>query len=421
MNKAPRYCIGGIDERTQSKCHLIRFVDKKDLPKCEAGTVLIGSIERNKTFDNARGDKGELSVKTRWENPEREKWLVRNDESQRVFGLRPGKKITAISGTGSITSERTLVPGNPLSLSLSMVPRSLGKKRRNIVFEQIRTNLQLPEGTPALCFRSPGRTCQMLTERLCDRLNLKIYLFALSGAITYGDRIVISQSFSDFKNAIDKSMNSDVLDIDRVFMKPETPYRSDREYRIVWFGHSGKDLNTIEFPLIANYQTADHVILDGFRSSVTCEERDRDRYGRVVAVCRHSGRDIYAWLVREGWALAYRRYSLAYVNEEAAARSARRGIWRGEFVPPWDWRRGARLETRDRQPVTRDRRPAGAASGARGGCNIKGNVSYNSGRRIYHMPADRDYARTQIDPSRGERWFCSESEARAAGWRRARR
>ena len=56
-----------------------------------------------------------------------------------------------------------------------------------------------------------------------------------------------------------------------------------------------------------------------------------------------------------------------------------------------------------------------------GSCRIKGNISYNSGKRIYHMPGDRDYARTKISPARGERWFCSEAEARAAGWRRAGR
>ena len=57
----------------------------------------------------------------------------------------------------------------------------------------------------------------------------------------------------------------------------------------------------------------------------------------------------------------------------------------------------------------------------RGGCNIKGNISHNSGRRIYHMPGDRDYERTRISTSRGERYFCTEAEARAAGWRRAGR
>ena len=83
---------------------------------------------------------------------------------------------------------------------------------------------------------------------------------------------------------------------------------------------------------------------------VACEERDRDRYGRIVAVCRHGGQDVNAWLVRGGWAVAYRRYSTAYVGEEAAAREARRGLWRGEFVPPWDWRRGARLTAASREP-----------------------------------------------------------------------
>ena len=145
--------------------------------------------------------------------------------------------------------------------------------------------------------------------------------------------------------------------------------------------------------------------------SVACEERDRDRYGRIVAVCRHSGHDVNAWLVREGWAMAYRRYSTAYVDEEEAAKAAQRGLWSGEFVPPWDWRRGERLmaATRDAPRVS---------AGERGGCKIKGNISHNSGRRIYHMPGGRDYERTRISTSRGERYFCTEAEARAAGWRR---
>ena len=148
--------------------------------------------------------------------------------------------------------------------------------------------------------------------------------------------------------------------------------------------------------------------------TVACEQRDRDRYGRIVAVCREDGQDVNAWLVAQGWALAYRQYSRAYVDEESAARAARKGVWRGEIVAPWDWRRGERL-----QGAARNARPS--TGNAPGRCNIKGNISHNSGRRIYHVPGDRDYARTRISPSRGERWFCSEAEARAAGWRRAGR
>ena len=161
---------------------------------------------------------------------------------------------------------------------------------------------------------------------------------------------------------------------------------------------------------------------------VVCEEKDRDRYGRIVAVCRAGGEDLNAWMVSEGWALAYRRYSEAYVDVEAGAKAARLGVWRGEFVAPWDWRRGKRLEGAVRSKG-RDaaRSPGRVTSGGTihakgiGGCRIKGNVSYNRGTRIYHMPGDRDYSRTRIDPSRGERWFCTEAEARAAGWRRAGR
>ena len=156
--------------------------------------------------------------------------------------------------------------------------------------------------------------------------------------------------------------------------------------------------------------------------SVACEERDQDRYGRIVAVCRYGGQDVNAWLVREGWAMAYRRYSSAYASEEASAKAAKRGVWRGEFVPPWDWRRGDRLKSAsrgDRVKATRDAPRVAARD--RGNCNIKGNISHNSGKHIYHMPGDRDYERTRISTSRGERYFCSEAEARAAGWRRAGR
>ena len=54
-------------------------------------------------------------------------------------------------------------------------------------------------------------------------------------------------------------------------------------------------------------------------------------------------------------------------------------------------------------------------------CTIKGNISVDSGERIYHLPGQKYYNSTIIRPEYGERWFCSEAEARAAGWRRAKR
>ena len=59
----------------------------------------------------------------------------------------------------------------------------------------------------------------------------------------------------------------------------------------------------------------------------------RDRYGRV------GGEDVNATMVRHGWALAYRRYSTDYEDDEDDARAAKVGLWAGEFMPPWEWRK----------------------------------------------------------------------------------
>jgi endonuclease YncB( thermonuclease family) len=72
---------------------------------------------------------------------------------------------------------------------------------------------------------------------------------------------------------------------------------------------------------------------------VTCSRRDVDRYGRVVAVCRAGPIELSAWMVGNGWAVAYRRFSMDYVRDEDEARGARRGLWRGKFMMPWVWRR----------------------------------------------------------------------------------
>lgn len=63
--------------------------------------------------------------------------------------------------------------------------------------------------------------------------------------------------------------------------------------------------------------------------------------------------------------------------------------------------------------------PTSAASAQSADCVIKGNVS-TKGERIYHVPGDEYYNDTRIQSSHGERWFCSEEEARAAGWRRSK-
>ena len=117
--------------------------------------------------------------------------------------------------------------------------------------------------------------------------------------------------------------------------------------------------------------------------------------------------------------MAYRQYAIDYISQEQNASASRLGIWQGEFVPPWDWRRDRRIEADNRVQVTETKRPQTETKRPES-CVIKGNVSAR-GEHIYHVPGGRYYDATQINPSKGERWFCSEAEAIAAGWRPSKR
>ena len=74
------------------------------------------------------------------------------------------------------------------------------------------------------------------------------------------------------------------------------------------------------------------------RSIVRCDPRDRDRYGRIIAICFKGSEDLNRWMVASGWAVAYRKYSLDYVAVEERAHLAKAGIWSGTFEMPWNWR-----------------------------------------------------------------------------------
>lgn len=145
-------------------------------------------------------------------------------------------------------------------------------------------------------------------------------------------------------------------------------------------------------------------------AAVRCLPAYYDRGGRAVARCSARGRDIGAWLVENGWALDYPRYSDgAYRAAEQRARSHRFGIWIGTITPPWQWRAAREAERSRVSPASPDPR-----------CPFKGNINAD-GHRIVHAPGQLDYGAVRIDTARGERWFCSLGEARRAGWRPATR
>lgn len=157
--------------------------------------------------------------------------------------------------------------------------------------------------------------------------------------------------------------------------------------------------------------------LDGFLAvsrPVRCTFVAWDHYGRFVGDCRRTdGASVGSWMVENGQALDWPRYSHgAYASQQMKAEAAKVGLWAGTFQAPWDWR----AEHRDSGRST----SAPLFAAGNGGCTIKGNISAD-GERIYHMPGQKFYGVTKISEAKGERWFCSEDEALAAGWRRSKR
>lgn len=78
------------------------------------------------------------------------------------------------------------------------------------------------------------------------------------------------------------------------------------------------------------FETAEHW--------VSCDEVGRAASGAVLGLCRVGPYDLNAIMVRKGWALAEPSRATNYAAEEHAAQAAGAGIWRGTFLPPWEWR-----------------------------------------------------------------------------------
>ena len=133
---------------------------------------------------------------------------------------------------------------------------------------------------------------------------------------------------------------------------------------------------------------------------------ETDRFGRLLRYVWLDGRMVNARLVEEGHATASTyppdvRHAELLAALQAEARMEGRGLW------------GACATPEAPSPT--------AAAGACDQPRIKGNISLTTGEKIYHVPGGYYYDDTVIDEAKGERWFCTEAEAVAAGWRKSSR
>jgi micrococcal nuclease len=139
---------------------------------------------------------------------------------------------------------------------------------------------------------------------------------------------------------------------------------------------------------------------------------ERDKYGRLLRyVFLADGTFVNLELVKEGYAAASTfppdvKYATMFAAAEKGARAAERGLWQA----------CANADSRGQDADLRGQ--ALLNEPTNNNCVIKGNISSN-GEKIYHLPGCPYYDKTKIDEARGERWFCSEAGAVAAGWRKA--
>jgi endonuclease YncB( thermonuclease family) len=154
-------------------------------------------------------------------------------------------------------------------------------------------------------------------------------------------------------------------------------------------------------PSVAAIVRLTQLVKDG----VTCRGSSFDEFGRLIAVCENKdSTQINDTMVKEGHAWAFVKFSSDYSDSQELARSRGVGIWSARCQEPWVFRQKRWTANVPKAPDKT--------------CLIKGNISENG--YIYHMPWQRHYSRTNIDTSKGERWFCNENEARIAGWRKSK-
>ena len=75
------------------------------------------------------------------------------------------------------------------------------------------------------------------------------------------------------------------------------------------------------------------------KQKLKCNILDVDRYKRLIGECFKRNINLNSWMVSNGYAVAYRKYSKKYVSDEINAKNNKLGIWQGKFEMPWDFRR----------------------------------------------------------------------------------
>jgi micrococcal nuclease len=191
-----------------------------------------------------------------------------------------------------------------------------------------------------------------------------------------------SREKTTFKARVVRVVDGDTLDIE----SPPSPkaLRTEEEKRIRLAG-----IDAPEYPEGCLAQEAkdrlEELVLG---REIEIEEVEKDNFGRSLAFVFIDEELVNRVLIEEGLAGVYKddsRYGPLLLGRQEEAKKAQRGIWSSLCLPPE-------------------------------GCLIKGNVRKDRGTKVYHLPGCFNYEKTVVNEKEGDRWFCSEEEAKAAGF-----
>lgn len=153
---------------------------------------------------------------------------------------------------------------------------------------------------------------------------------------------------------------------------------------------------------------------------------DRDKYSRLLRyVVLADGTNVNLSMIKEGYAYEYTynlpyKYQSDFKNAQKLAMDQKKGLWGAtcQKTTSGAVKKPTNSTATPSSPVSTVTPPAATSIPSNNSCTIKGNIS-SSKEKIFHVPGCQSYSKTVIDESAGEKWFCSESEAIQAGWRKA--
>ncbi|MDB9957683.1 hypothetical protein OAD42_01220 [Oceanospirillaceae bacterium] len=252
--------FGGFCDKTYKQYHLVKVVHSKDAESCLKGRFLIGSVKRNKEFDDARGDSKETSIEYRWINRNKKEWFLSEKDCSRFFhpDVLEKLKFKSMKGRGDITFKNSWVSDkNIFSLSLGLIKKS-NKTREKKDLKKLIASLEMPESSVAIKITNPNKFIEAVTPLLMKLVGGS--LMPCASWIKYTSRITYSDTFERFVEKLHNEFSGRNLDL--FFLKPPK-YKNDRELRMIWLSHKNKDwkcINTNEVGF--QYECPDYKIIN---------------------------------------------------------------------------------------------------------------------------------------------------------------